>query len=81
MITTGMIRFRYGNIYIFQQRMLDSHAQSFNPIEAAKTQTLKYSTAGLARKILPWETCLFDTIILLFQEPILPAILEETIVK
>ena len=37
--------------------------------------------SGLVRRILPWETCLFDTIILLLQEPILPAMLEATIVK
>ena len=66
-------------MYIFQQRMLGSHALSFNPIEAAKT--IKYLTSGLVRRILPWETCLFDTTILLLQEPILPATLEATIVK
>ena len=79
MKTTGTIRSRYGNIYFFQQRMLDSNAQSFYPIEAVKT--IKYLKSGLVRRILPWETCLFDTIILLLQEPILPAMLEATIVK
>ncbi|KAL3768372.1 hypothetical protein ACHAW5_005210 [Stephanodiscus triporus] len=54
-------------------------SQSFNHTEAAKV--IKFPTHGLVRQILPWETCLFDIIILLSQESILPAMLEATAVK
>ncbi len=78
--------YRYNQVQIWQyiyfptkNVMLDSNAQSINPTKAAKMK--KYLTSGLVRKILPCEICLFDTIILLLQEPILPAMLEVTIVK
>ncbi len=54
-------------------------SQSFNHIEAAKV--IKFPTPGLVRQILLWETCLFDSIILLSEESILPAMLEATAVK
>ena len=54
-------------------------SQSFNHTEAVKV--IKFPTPGLVRQILPWETCLFDSIILLSQESILPAMLEATAVK
>ena len=54
-------------------------SQSFNHTEAVKV--IKFPTPGLVRQILPWETCLFDSLILLSQESILPAMWEATAVK
>ena len=65
-------------VSFFFQKMNVGLTCSIFLVEAVK---VKAANTGLARRILPWETFRFDFLTLLLQELILPAMLEEIIVK